>query len=193
MSKSRLILFLRATSLVLCVSPALVRAGGPGDLSVAAGTQAGSDEKATGGGDPLSKTGATSTGASDDKKQPTPEQAMQARFPQPTQVGHLLGLPVLDYDDATIGYVQQVVRTTDGKIRLIVPYKKRFGWARDWWPLNAGRRLVAVPIETVAILALQIDALDMTRNDFEAAPTWMAGSDQAIPPDQTIKIAVARR
>ena len=118
---------------------------------------------------------------------------MAARFPQPVKVGHLIGLPVLDADDSTIGYVQQVIRSPDGKVKLILPYAKRFGWARDWWPFRRGRRPVAVPIEEVAILALQINALEMARTDFDTAPTWAAGSDQVLDEGETIKIALGRR
>ena len=128
-----------------------------------------------------------------DQKEPGPEQKMQARFPQPVKVGHLIGLPVLDGGDSTIGYVQQVVRTPNGKIELIVPYAKHFGWARNGSLFDWGRRLVAVPIETVAILALQIDALDMEREAFDRAPTWSSKEDSPIPPEETIKIAVQRR
>ena len=125
--------------------------------------------------------------------EPTPEQKMQARFPQPTMVGHLIGLPVLDGGDSTIGYVKEVVQDPDGKIKLIVPYAKWFGWARDGAWLAHGRRLVAVPIEAVAILALQIDALDMDRDAFEKAPTWSPGAAKSLASNQVIKIAVQRR
>jgi len=125
--------------------------------------------------------------------EPTPEQKMQARFPQPTMAGHLIGLPVLDGGDSTIGYVKEVVQDPDGKIKLIVPYAKWFGWARDGGWLVRGRRLVAVPIETVAILALQIDALDMDRDAFDKAPTWLPGNAQPLAPNQVIKIAIQRR
>src|ERR1700726_3985185 len=48
------------------------------------------------------------------------EEAMRRRFPQPVRVGDLIGLPVLDWGDSTIGRVRQVVRTPAGKIALIV-------------------------------------------------------------------------
>ena len=139
--------------------------------------------------------GGTPDQGAQDKKQPepTPEEKMQARFPQPVRTGHLIGLPVLDGNDSTIGYVQQVVKGPGGKIKLIVPYAKRFGWARDGNWLASGRRPVAVPIETVAILALQINALDMERDAFDKASTWTPGDAQPIPPDEIIKIAVQRR
>jgi hypothetical protein len=114
----------------------------------------------------------------------TPAQKMQRRYPQPVKVGDLIGLPVLDFDDRTLGYVGSVVRTTDGKIKLIVPYGGFLGW---------GRRPVAVPIEVVAIAARQIAALDMTRAEFDAAPAWNASQRQSLPATETIRIGLYRR
>jgi PRC-barrel domain len=112
------------------------------------------------------------------------EARMQMRFPQPVRVGDLIGLPVLDDGDSTLGRVREVVRDPQGKIKLIVSYSR-------WWGL--GGRPVAVPIEVVGILARQIAAIDMPPAEFAAAPTWTAGSDRPIPPDETIRIAVTRR
>jgi hypothetical protein len=119
----------------------------------------------------------------------TPEQIMQKRFPQPVRVGDLIGLPVLDYDDSTIGYVKQVVRSPTGKSFLIVPYSAHFGWARTEW----GKRPVAVPIAVVVILGRQINSLEMSREDFEEAPTWVPSQDMPIPPDEKTLIALGRR
>ena len=46
----------------------------------------------------------------------TPEERMQRRFPQPVKVGDLIGLPVYDDNELTLGHVRQVVRTPAGKI-----------------------------------------------------------------------------
>ena len=124
------------------------------------------------------------------------EARMQRRFPQPVRVGDLIGLPVLDDNDSTLGHVREVVRGPDGKIRLIVSYG---GWLGGW--LNWGGRPVAVPIELVGILGRQIAAIDMPRQEFAAAPTWTpggtaggaAGGDQPIPAGETIRIALTRR
>jgi hypothetical protein len=114
---------------------------------------------------------------------------MNRRFPQPVRVGFLIGLPVLDWQDSTIGFIRQVVRTPEGKIQLIVPYRRWLGWLRlDW-----GRRPVAVPIETVAILARQVDALDMSRQEFDAAPTFAASQAVPLAATDTIRIAITRR
>lgn len=114
----------------------------------------------------------------------TPEEKMRRRFPQPVRVGDLIGLPVLDDDDVTLGRVRHVVRTPEGKISLIVSYGGWFGW---------GSRLVAVPIEVVAILARQIAALDMPPREFAAAPTWQGTGAQVLANDETIRIALGRR
>lgn len=113
-----------------------------------------------------------------------PEERMRRRYPQPVKAGFLIGLPVLDYDDSTIGHVRKVVRTGDGKILLIVAYGRWLTWSK---------RLVAVPIETVAILGRQINALEMTPEDFEKAPTWNDSGGQDIASDATIQIAISRR
>jgi hypothetical protein len=114
----------------------------------------------------------------------SPQERMQRRYPQPVKVGDLIGLPVLDFDDRTLGYIQSVVRTADGSIKLIVPYGGFLGW---------GRRPVAVPIEVVAIAGRQLAALDMTRAEFDAAPAWNDPRSQPIPAAETIRIGLYRR
>jgi hypothetical protein len=123
----------------------------------------------------------------------SPEAKMNRRFPQPVRVGDLIGLPVLDDDDSTIGYVHDVVRTPAGKIQLVVPYSPWFGWMKAGGPFGRNRRPVAVPIETVVILARQLDALDMPREAFDAAPTFTADQATSISRDEIIKIALGRR
>lgn len=121
-------------------------------------------------------------------KDRTPEERMNRRYPQPVKVGFLIGLPVLDDGDSTYGYVRDVVRTPENKIALVVPYR---GWLA-WAPTDWGRKAVAVPIETVAILAQQVAALDFSRADFVAAPAY-GGTGTPLRPDETIRIAVYRR
>jgi hypothetical protein len=120
----------------------------------------------------------------DDEENLSPEEKMRRRFPQPVRVGDLIGLPVLDWDDSTLGYVRHVVRMPEGKIQLIVNQGRLFG---------LGGRLVPVPIEAVAILARQLDLLDISREEFRAIPVWSAATTQPIPPDEMIKIAISRR
>jgi hypothetical protein len=106
------------------------------------------------------------------------------RFPQKVKVGDLVGLPVLDDDNATLGRVQQVVHSPEGKIKLIVTYSRWFGWFG---------RPVAVPIEAVAILGREIASLEMPPAEYEKAPTWIAGPDCPFPKSENIRIALTRR
>lgn len=116
--------------------------------------------------------------------EPSPEERMQRRFPQPVRVGFLVGLPLLDWNDSTIGFVTDVVRTPEGKIQLVVPVGGWFG---------RGGRPVAVPIETVAILARQIDLLDLTRDDLAKLQTFDGKGAAPIDRNETIRIAITRR
>ena len=118
---------------------------------------------------------------------------MARRFPQKIRVGDLIGLPVLDWSDRTIGYVQQVVRTPADKIQLIVPYRPWFGWVSYGGVFAWGKRPVAVPLETVAMLGRQVAALDMSREEFDAAPTFELSQATPIGRDETIRIAITRR
>ncbi|MBV8839380.1 MAG: hypothetical protein JO000_22835 [Alphaproteobacteria bacterium] len=117
----------------------------------------------------------------------SPAQKFARRYPQPVKVGFLIGLPVLDGQRSTYGYIREVVRTPEGKILLVVPYRGRLGWA----PVDWGRKTVAVPLETVAIQGRQVSALDFSPDDFAAAPAYTGGAI-VLPASETIRIAVSR-
>ena len=129
------------------------------------------------------------TAAKPDEKRLSPQEKMNSRFPQPIRVGDLIGLPVLDEQDSTLGYVQAVVRTPAGGILLVVNYRAWLAWA----PVDWGRRQVGVPLETVAILARQVAALDFSRAQFDAAPVFTAAHGTPLGANETIKIAITRR
>jgi hypothetical protein len=64
-----------------------------------------------------------------DAQQPMPmEERYLKRFRQPARVGDLIGMPVLDLNSKTLGYVQQVVQTPAGAIEFIVGYSRWWGW-----------------------------------------------------------------
>lgn len=114
----------------------------------------------------------------------TPEERMQRRYPQPVKVGDLIGLPLLDDQDRTLGRITAVVRTDGGKLILIIPYGGAFGF---------GKRLVAVPIEVVAIAGRQLAALDMDRAAFDRKPAWSEAGARALAASETIRVALYKR
>jgi len=105
------------------------------------------------------------------------------RFPQPARVGDLIGLPVLDLNSKTLGYVQQVVRTPAGEIKFIVSYSRWWGWLG---------RLVAVPLEALGIEGRQLVSLDMSPSEYEAAPTWRDTKATPLPVDASVLVALSR-
>lgn len=114
----------------------------------------------------------------------TPAERMAERFPQKVRVGDLVGLPLLDFDDRTLGYVREVARTPEGGIVLVVPVDGWFGH---------GGRPVAVPLETVAILGRQIALLDIPRAELPQRATWAPKDGAPIAGDEIIRIAITRR
>lgn len=118
-----------------------------------------------------------------DAQRPMPmNERYRKRFPQPARVGDLIGLPVLDLDSATLGYVQQVVRTPAGAIEFIVGYSRWWGWFG---------RPVAVPLEALGLEGRQLVSLDMAPGEYAAAPTWH-DSGAPLPADATVRVALAR-
>jgi hypothetical protein len=115
----------------------------------------------------------------------TPEQRMQSRFPQPVRVGDLIGDPVLDDQARTLGHIRAVIRTGDGKIKLIVDYGGLFG-------ISWGSHPVSVPLEVVGIAGRHVSSLDMSDAEFASAPTWHDAGVQPVPDDTIIRIALAR-
>jgi hypothetical protein len=124
------------------------------------------------------------TGMTGADKDMAAQERMRRRYPQPVRVKDLIGLRVIDNDDRTLGFVRQVVRTPQNAIELVVDYGGWFGW---------NTRPVAVPIEVVGMLGREISSLDMPRSEYIVAPTWRADSAVAIPRDDSISVALARR
>jgi hypothetical protein len=124
------------------------------------------------------------TGTNDAQNPMPMDERMHRRFPQPVRVGDLIGLPVLDDNDSTLGFVQKVVRTPAGKTSLVVSYSRWFGWFG---------RPVAVPIEAVVILGRQLASVDMQPSEYAAAPTWEQKDAQILPPDEKVRVGLGRR
>jgi len=105
------------------------------------------------------------------------------RFPQPARVGYLIGLPVLDLNSKTLGYVQQVVRTPAGEIKFIISYSRWWGWFG---------RPVAVPLEVLGIEGRQLVSVDMSPSEYDAAPTWRNVDATPLSTDATVLVALSR-
>jgi hypothetical protein len=67
---------------------------------------------------------------------------------------------------------------------LLVSQGGWFGW---------GERLVAAPIEVMAIFGRQLASLDMEPKEYGSASTWVAGDGAEIPDSEIIRIALTKR
>jgi hypothetical protein len=72
----------------------------------------------------------------------------------------------------------------EGKIHLIIAHTGPLGW---------GGRLIAVPIEAVAIIGRQLASLDMQPEEYKSAATWEAAGAQVLPSEEKILVALTRR
>ena len=92
----------------------------------------------------------------------------------------LIDRPILDESKSVMGRVRAVVRTGDGKIELLLPLGGLFGF---------GERLVAVPIESVALTGAQVMVVDMPPDRFQKSPTWYGSNSETLAAAETIPIS----
>ncbi|MEE7506829.1 hypothetical protein [Methylobacterium mesophilicum] len=129
-----------------------------------------------------------------------PEMAGRAadRFPQPVRVGDLPGRFLLQPEESqpVLGRVTGLVRRDDGGTAVIVRLDGALGLT--WLGLRPvawsgiGPRLVAVPVEAVALLGEHVALMGLTPERLHALPTFAPGSATAIPPDETLRIGIVR-
>jgi len=105
------------------------------------------------------------------------------RFPQPARIGDLIGMPVLDLNSKTLGYVEKVVQTSTGEIEFIVGYSRWWGWFG---------RPIAVPLEALGIEGGHLVSLNMSPGEYDAAPTWHDTAATPLPADATVRVALSR-
>jgi hypothetical protein len=103
-----------------------------------------------------------------------------AAVSNPVRVGDLLGLPIVDESNSTMGRVRGVVKTGDGKIQLLLPIGGLFGF---------GERLVAIPIENIALTGPQVMVLEVPPDRFQKNATWFGSNSETLAAAETISIS----
>jgi hypothetical protein len=98
----------------------------------------------------------------------------------PVRVGDLLDLPIVDESKSTMGRVRGVVKTGDGKIQLLLPIGGLFGF---------GERLVAIPIENIALTGPQVMVLEVPPDRFQKSATWYGSNSETLVATETISIS----
>ncbi len=119
----------------------------------------------------------------DDDKPETQEEKYENRFPQEVGVSDVAGKLLIEGNNTVIGKIKGVVKTKEGKLRLIVPLGGFLGF---------GGRLVAVPLEVVASIGTAIVSVDMERPAYDSAPTWVQTDETILAPSAPVRIAITR-
>ena len=81
-----------------------------------------------------------------------------------------------------LGHVIQVVRSTDGIVKLVIQYSGVFG---------LGSRPIAVPADAMALLGVELEILGYTPAQLATLPTYSAAGDVPFASDETIRTALA--
>lgn len=129
-----------------------------------------------------------------------PDMAARAarRFPQPVRVGDLAGRLLLQPEESqpVLGRVTGLVRRGDGALEVVV--RLDGAWGLGWLGLQRiewsgfGPRLVAVPVEAVALLGEHVALMGLTPVRLRALPSLAPDSVAEIPPDATIRVGIVR-
>ncbi len=112
-------------------------------------------------------------------------EAAAKRFPQPVRVGDLTNRTVLRplESQPVLGHVAQVVRSGDGAVEIVVRYGGLLG---------IGARPIAVPADAMALLGADLEIVDLTPAQLSGLPTFDGAGTVPIPPDDTIRVGLAR-
>ena len=107
------------------------------------------------------------------------------RFPQPVRVGDLLHRDVLQPVESqdVLGTVRQVVRDSDGTIRVVID----FGGFLGFWT-----RPIAVPVDAMVLLGLDMEVVAYTPQQLQEFPTFTPSGSSPLPDDSVIKVGLAK-
>ena len=114
-----------------------------------------------------------------------PRRTRGAAFPQPVRVGDLIRRQVLrpvEQQDV-LGRVAEVVRRPDGGTLVVVSLGGVLG---------VGTRLVAVPVEAMALLGEYMAVMDLTPGQLRALPTFEDAGTTQLQPDEVIRVGLTR-
>ena len=110
---------------------------------------------------------------------PSPAQMAAKATTNPVRVADLIDLPIVDENKQTMGRVRAVVRTSEGKVQLLLPLGGLFGF---------GERLVPIPIESVALTGPQVTVVDMPPHRFQKTATWYGSDSETLAAAETVLV-----
>ncbi len=105
------------------------------------------------------------------------------RFPQPVRVGDLIHRTVLQPTESrsVLGHVVRVIRLDDGGYAIVIRYGGIFG---------IGGRDIAVPLDAMVLLGVELEVLDLTPDQLSRLPSY-GGAGQVLGADEIIHMGLA--
>ena len=82
-----------------------------------------------------------------------------------------------------LGHVTQVVRTDDGMVKVVVHDGGLFGF---------GGRPIAVPVEAMVLLGVEMEIVDLTPEQLDELPTYDGTGATPIAAGDTIRVGLGR-
>jgi hypothetical protein len=105
------------------------------------------------------------------------------RFPQPVRVGDLIRRTVLQPTESrsVLGHVVQAIRLDDGSYAIVIKYGGTWGF---------GGRDIAVPLDAMVLLGVELEVLDLTPAQLGGFPTY-DGAGRVLGADEIIHMGLA--
>jgi hypothetical protein len=112
-------------------------------------------------------------------------QSSAMRFPQPVQVGTLIGRDVRQPVESqrSLGHVRDVVRLPGGEIAMVIEYGGVLG---------VGGRQIALPIDSMVLLGDVVEPVMDTPHQLAQLPRFDPAGSRPLPRDAEIKIGLAK-
>jgi len=118
--------------------------------------------------------------------------AVAARFPQPVQVGALIGRTVLQplESQPVLGHVAAVATSSDGTVIVVVNYGGWFG--RFGGVFGIGARPIAVPVAAMTLLGPYMEIVGFTPQQLDRFPTFHDAGAVPLPPEDDIAVGLSK-
>ena len=112
-------------------------------------------------------------------------QSNAMRFPQPVEVGQLIGRAVLQpvESQTVLGHVQSVVRDDKGQVTVVMSFGGFLGF---------GSRLIAVPIDAMVLLGQDMEVAAFTPPQLRDFPSFTPAGTTSIPAGTIVKVGLAK-
>ncbi len=112
-------------------------------------------------------------------------QSNAMRFPQPVEVGQLIGRAVLQpvESQTVLGHVRSVVQDDQGQVMVVMSFGGFLGF---------GSRLIAVPYEAMVLLGQDMEVAAFSPPQLRDLPTFTYAGTTSVPPATNLKIGLAK-